>query len=139
LCSLRRRNLLYETNAFKEVVGRIVEKKTLHTDLGPDWLAIAVNKADLFWDTLADVEQRYSIHGNSEFSNELDLLTRQLGEASSISLAVFPMIASVDDYQFGPGFPALSSVSVLNGEGETVWRSVQALRDIIEGLIDEKI
>jgi hypothetical protein len=85
---LRARNLEKELEDFKIVCDRIRESFAINK--GPKWLLIAVNKADLYIDKLAEVEKYYHPKMNSDFAKILNNLLSKVGELK-LKLAVIPV------------------------------------------------
>lgn len=65
----------------------------------PKWLLIAVTKADLFYDKIAEAEEYYSPHGNSEFVERLRTLQSQVG-TDNFRWASIPVCSWLEDFEW---------------------------------------
>ncbi len=54
-------------------------RKSIRKNRQPSWLLVAVTKVDLYYDSIETARDRYSIQGKSEFSDQMKLLSNQVG------------------------------------------------------------
>jgi GTPase SAR1 family protein len=78
-----------------ELIRRSFRKK-----MKPSWLLVAVTKVDLYYDTLETARDRYSIQGQSEFSNRIRTLSNQVGSDNFLWDAL-PFCGRLDDFTLG--------------------------------------
>jgi hypothetical protein len=91
----REYQLLQELNDLDQTCERIREAHKNHK--GPPWLIVAVDKADLYQDTIEKARLYYSEDGNSEFSQRLRKLMSQAGSDNFRWTAV-PVCSLVEDF-----------------------------------------
>lgn len=89
---------LREYNLRREIedIGRLAEdiKRAHSNGNGPKWLIIAVNKVDLFFDRIDEVQKYYSIQFDSEFTKILKDMVKYIGEKNifceTLPISVWP-------------------------------------------------
>ncbi|WP_261881497.1 GTPase domain-containing protein [Vibrio coralliirubri] len=74
---IREYNRKNELDEFKRVCDRIAA--SISDKKGPKWLVIAVNKSDLYLDTLNDAQRYYDLNGSSLFVDEISKLQKRVG------------------------------------------------------------
>jgi GTPase SAR1 family protein len=65
----------------------------------PAWLLVAVTKVDLYYDAIETARDRYSIQGQSEFSDRLRTLSNQVG-SDNFSWDALPFRGRLDEFTF---------------------------------------
>lgn len=96
--SLQQHNLLRETNSIKSLTDTLI--KTQHKHKRPKWIIIAVNKIDLFEDSLLDALKFYHPQGGSPFGEALRELQHRVG-SNAIEIYVVPCCAHEIDLTWG--------------------------------------
>jgi GTPase SAR1 family protein len=94
----QRERLEEEINDLNEVCELI--RKSFRKKQKPSWLLVAVTKVDLYYDSIETARDRYSIQGQSEFSNRLRRLSNQVG-SDNFSWDALPFCGRLDDFPFG--------------------------------------
>lgn len=86
--SYREHNLKIELDEFKQICALI--NTAITNKRGPKWIVIAVNKIDLFFDSVELAKKYYHPDGDSEFSLTFRKLLSQIGE-NNLKIAVLPV------------------------------------------------
>jgi hypothetical protein len=73
--AIRKRHLADELTEFRRVLSHI--RTSFATKKRPKWLAIALNKVDLYSNRLAEAELYYHPDGDSEFAKETQITSQQ--------------------------------------------------------------
>jgi hypothetical protein len=63
-------------------------------------LLVAVTKVDLYYDSIETVRDRYSIQGKSDFSNQIKILSDQVGSDNFVWDSL-PFCGRLDDFMLG--------------------------------------
>jgi GTPase SAR1 family protein len=95
----------YQRRRFEEEIRDLNEvceliRKSFRKKLKPSWLLVAVTKVDLYYDTIETARDRYSIQGQSEFSNRIRTLSNQVG-SDNFHWDAIPFCGRLDDFTFG--------------------------------------
>jgi GTPase SAR1 family protein len=95
----------YQRERFEEEIRDLNEvceliRKSFRNKLKPSWLLVAVTKVDLYYDTIETARDRYSIQGQSEFSNRIRTLSNQVG-SDNFYWDALPFCGRLDDFTFG--------------------------------------
>jgi hypothetical protein len=75
-------------------------RKSFRKKRKPAWLLVAVTKVDLYYDTIETARDRYSIQGQSEFSDRIRKLSNQVG-SDNFSWDALPFCGRLDDFTLG--------------------------------------
>jgi GTPase SAR1 family protein len=94
----QRERLLEEMEDLSEICELI--RKSFRNTLQPSWLLVAVTKVDLYYDAIETARDRYSIQGQSEFSNRLRTLSNQVG-SDNFTWDALPFCGRLDDFTLG--------------------------------------
>jgi GTPase SAR1 family protein len=94
----QRERLEEEIQDLSEVCDLI--RRSFRKKLKPSWLLVAVTKVDLYYDTIETARDRYSIQGQSEFSNRIRTLSNQVG-SDNFSWDALPFCGRLDDFTLG--------------------------------------
>ena len=88
---IRKHHLALELNDFESMLDKLA--MSISNGRGPKWLAIAVNKVDLFEKDLLKAEQYYNPSCTSEFTDKINTFYQTVGTNSIkiIALPVCPM------------------------------------------------
>src|SRR5205823_8957453 len=114
--ALSERNIRRELASFQETCDKIKQKHLLApSPFRPRWLLVIVNKADLFWDGVAQARDYYAPHSGSVFDGYAQSLMRQLGTLA-IRYEVFPVALRAADFSFQSNRGNLEVASQLGPE-----------------------
>jgi 50S ribosome-binding GTPase len=94
----QRRELEEEIKDLSEICDLI--RRSFRKKRKPSWLLVAVTKVDLYYDTIETARDRYSIQGQSEFSNRIRTLSNQVG-SDNFSWDALPFCGRLDDFTDG--------------------------------------
>ncbi len=94
---LRELNLNNELREFENICSRIKEAHSLGK--GPKWLVIAVNKADLYIEEIAQAQKYYHVEMESDFTDNLNQLKKQIGENNIHAISV-PVCSWETDFEW---------------------------------------
>jgi GTPase SAR1 family protein len=75
-------------------------RKSFRSNRKPAWLLVAVTKVDLYYDAIEIARDRYSIQGQSEFSDRLRRLSNQVG-SDNFAWDALPFCGRLDDFTLG--------------------------------------
>ncbi len=92
---LREYNLNNELKDFEQVCIRIREAHACGR--GPSWLAIAVNKADLFFQEIDEVQKYYHPSSNSSFTKSIHKMLDYIGK-NNIKCISLPVCSYEEDF-----------------------------------------
>ena len=95
---IRKKHLADELAEFRRVLSHI--RTSIATKKRPKWLAITLNKSDLYSDRLEEAELYYSPEGNSEFAKEINSFLSDIGKAN-IFIDFIPVCTQFENYQWG--------------------------------------
>lgn len=98
ICKWKLKNIQAELEYLKEVAAHI--RNSSKKSRKPKWMIVAVTKLDLLFDNLSDVEEYYSPHGTSEFSEILNNLVVALG-TDNFEWDAMPVCSALDDFSWG--------------------------------------
>ena len=113
LTALRERNLREEVNNFRDFCGKILQMRTLSPpENSPQWLLIAANKADLYWNQINDAESYYDLMGGSPFADVAQDLFNRIGPLG-IRFSSVPLAVHARDYKFSSARGTLDAQSLL--------------------------
>lgn len=119
---LRNLNLKNEIDTLKSELNLI--KSNILKNKSPKWIAISVNKIDLFHSEINDALTYYHVNGSSLFSQTLKDFQNQIGTAN-ISIHTIPTCASPCDFSWNDEVQATQL---------TKQQSDQVLRDFIKAI-----
>lgn len=108
----RKFNLESEIRDFEEVTARI--RESIARCGKPNWLLIAVNKADLFYDKIDEAQAYYHPRLNSPFTVSLRRMIEQVG-LDNIRCEAIPVCSWMEDFEWN-GEKVLSKIN----EGDSV-------------------
>lgn len=95
---LRQVNLQHEIDDLKLMMDRIAI--SISSGRGPKWLIIAINKIDLFEDSIESATKYYDPRHGDSFGKEISSLLRIVGE-NNLKVCCIPVCASPEPYSWG--------------------------------------
>ncbi|HFG2121742.1 TPA: GTPase domain-containing protein [Vibrio cholerae] len=98
IAAIRDFNLNKELEEFKRLSDWIVNANA--NGRGPNWLVIAVNKADLYLDDLDDAKAYYHPDGSGPFKELLDSLMKRVG-SNALTVKVVPVCPKPKPFTWG--------------------------------------
>lgn len=75
-------------------------RKSIRKNRQPSWLLVAVTKVDLYYDSIETARDRYSTQGQSEFSDQIRILSNQVG-SDNFRWDALPFCGRLDDFILG--------------------------------------
>jgi GTPase SAR1 family protein len=75
-------------------------RKSIRKNRQPSWLLVAVTKVDLYYDSIETARDRYSIQGQSDFSDQIKILSNQVG-SDNFRWDALPFCGRLDDFILG--------------------------------------
>jgi hypothetical protein len=90
--------LIEEVEDLRQVCELI--RKSIRKNRQPSWLLVAVTKVDLYYDRIEAARDRYSIQGQSDFSDQIKILSNQVG-SDNFRWDALPFCGRLDDFTLG--------------------------------------
>jgi hypothetical protein len=97
LQTLRKRNLREELSNFRDICDKVIQKHLTAPQFAPQWLLVAVNKADLYWDQLDSSERYYLPGSGGDFDLVAQGLINRVGNLS-LDYRVLPLATESSEY-----------------------------------------
>ncbi len=95
LQAYQQERLAEEIADLSEICEKI--RKSFRNNRKLAWLLVAVTKVDLYYDAIETARDRYSIQGQSDFSNRLRTLSNQVG-SDNFTWDALPFCGRLDDF-----------------------------------------
>ncbi|MFB8279532.1 hypothetical protein [Nocardia colli] len=133
IAGLRRRNFLEEDFAFQEVCKKLAVKCGRESERSPSWFLTLVNKADLYWNDLSDVQKRYLPGCGSSFDQHREDLFASIG-TSTLSYFILPVTSEISPYRFRPSAQSFEQLPCLGVRNMNA--SLHVLADNMKELAD---
>jgi GTPase SAR1 family protein len=94
----QQKRLIEEVEDLRQICDLI--RKSIRKSRQPSWLLVAVTKVDLYYDSIETARDRYSIQGQSDFSDQMKILSNQVG-SDNFRWDALPFCGRLDDFILG--------------------------------------